>query len=40
MSSLADVVTTDNLVVWLRDLKSTSNFLKNLAYVLEIKTRS
>ena len=40
MTSLADVVTTDNLVVWLRDLKSTSNFLKNLAYVLEMKTRS
>ena len=40
ISSLADIVTTDNLVVWLRDLKSTSNFLKNLAYVLEIKTRS
>ena len=40
ISALTDVVTTDNLVVWLRDLKSTSNFLKNLAYVLEIKTRS
>ena len=40
ISPPADVVTTDNLVVWLRDLKSTSNFLKNLAYVLEIRTRS
>ena len=40
MCSLADVVTADNLVVWLRDLRSTSNFLKNLAYVLEMKTGS
>ena len=39
-SSLTDVVTTDSSVVWLRDSKSTSNCLKNLAYVLEIKTRS
>lgn len=40
IGSLADVVTIDNLVVWLRDLRSTSNFLKNLAYVPEMKTRS
>ena len=38
VSFLADVVIIENLIVWLQGSKNSSNFLKNLAHVLETKT--